>query len=61
MVAKAGFGTKRGDFDRLFHFVRVYGQRKGKPSPPMIQAPDVQAMPLGVMYQPLLGLAAGSA
>jgi hypothetical protein len=33
-------------------FVRIYGQRNGKPSPPMTQVPDVQAMPLGVRYHP---------
>ena len=32
---------------------RFYGQRNGKPLPPVIQLPDVQAMPVPVMYQPL--------
>ena len=37
--------------------VCVYGQRNGKPLAPMTHIPDVQAMPLGVIYQPaLLGL-----
>ena len=46
--------------NRLLRFVGVYGQRNGKPLGPVTTVPDVQAMPLPVMYQPL-GLAAGGA
>jgi len=34
-----------------------YGQRNGKPLAPVTIVPDVQPMPVGVMYQPLLSLA----
>jgi hypothetical protein len=61
-LTHAKFGeTKRGDLYRLFRLICSYGQRNGKPLAPMTMVPDVQAMPLPVMYQPLLGLAAGSA
>jgi hypothetical protein len=45
----------------LCGFVYVYGQRNGKPLAPVTKVPDVQAMPLAVMYQPLLGLAVDGA
>jgi len=38
-----------------------YGQRNGKPLVPVTKVSDVQAMPVGVMYQPLLELAVDAA
>jgi hypothetical protein len=50
---------KEAILHRLFRLVCVYGHWNGKPLAPVTQVPDVQAMPLPVMYQPL-GLAAGA-
>jgi len=51
--------NKRGNLGSPL-FPRVYRQRNGKPLAPEIKVPEVQAMPLPVMYQPL-ELAVGSA
>jgi len=53
MLASQPKPAKRRLSNRLrCGFACVYGQRNGKPSPPAIHVPDVQAMPLGVRYHP---------
>jgi hypothetical protein len=48
-----------GLLSRLLCFLCVYGQRNGKPLPPVAKVPDVQARTPPCMYQPL-GLAVGA-